>query len=42
MKAGEMLGDARITEIGATSVTFAVDTLGAQHPSNVTLRLKTD
>lgn len=42
MKAGEMLGDARITEIAATSVTFAVDTLGGQHPSNVTLRLKTD
>jgi hypothetical protein len=37
-----MLGHARITEIAATSVTFAVETLGSQQPSNVTLRLKTD
>lgn len=42
MKPGEMLGDARITEIASTSVTFAVDTLGGQRPSSVTLRLKTD
>ncbi len=42
LKPGEMLGDARITEISPTSVTFAVETLGGQRPSNITLRLTTD
>jgi hypothetical protein len=42
MKPGEMLGNARVTEISASSVTFAVDALGSQRPNSVTLRLKTD
>lgn len=42
MKPGEMLGNARITEISSTSVTFAVETPGGQRSNSVTLRLKTD
>jgi Tfp pilus assembly protein PilP len=42
LKPGDMLGDARLTEVTLTSVVFTVDPLGGQRPASITLRLRTD
>ena len=42
LKPGDMLGDARLTEVTLTSVVFTVDPLGGQRPGTITLRLRTD
>ena len=42
LKAGDTLGDGRVTEIGADSVSFAVALKPGEKAGSVTLRLKTD
>jgi len=42
LKSGDTLGDGRVTEIGANSVSFQVTARPGEKPTAVTLRLKTD
>ena len=42
LKAGDTLGDGRVTEIGADSVSFAVSPKPGEKAGIVTLRLRTD
>lgn len=42
LKAGDTLGDGRVTEIGADSVSFAVSPKPGEKAGSVTLRLRTD
>ncbi|HET6367021.1 MAG TPA: hypothetical protein VFG27_07335 [Pseudomonadales bacterium] len=42
LKAGDTLGDGRVTEIGADSVSFAVSPKAGEKAGIVTLRLRTD
>ena len=42
LKAGDTLGDGRVTEIGTDSVSFAVSPKPGEKAGTVTLRLRTD
>jgi Tfp pilus assembly protein PilP len=42
LKQGDVLGDGRVVEITARTLTFSVTPRSGQRPQNVTLRLATD